>query len=169
MYSLYELTAEYRDFLDAVERGDIPDEAIADTLEAMQAEFDVAADNIATIIKTQAMLAQGERDEARRLTERARTRENRVKRMSEYLTAVMVSRDCKRRDLAHSVISVRKSKAVEISNPSAFVEWAETNGQDELLTFKEPEPNKTAIRKALEMGGEIEGVSLVERDNLQVR
>ena len=46
---LYEIAAEYQAFLDAVEAGEIPEEAIGDTLDGIVGEFDQKADNIAAI------------------------------------------------------------------------------------------------------------------------
>ena len=45
--TLYELMNGYKDFLMAVENGDIPEEAIADTLESIEASIDDKIDNTA--------------------------------------------------------------------------------------------------------------------------
>ena len=49
--SLYSLINDYQDFLEAVEAGEIPEEAITDTLEAIEGEIEVKIDNIASAIK----------------------------------------------------------------------------------------------------------------------
>lgn len=63
-------------------------------------------------------------------------------------------------------ISYRKSTAVELDDN--FVEWAQENA-DDLLTYKAPEPNKTAIKDRLKEGGELSHATLVERQNISIK
>ena len=49
--NLYEISADYQRFQEQVESGEIPEEAIADTLEAIEGNFDDKVDSIACIIK----------------------------------------------------------------------------------------------------------------------
>ena len=169
MFELYELNQQYKEFIDAVERGDIPDEAIADTLEAMNNDFDDAADNIACMIKSARREAEAMRDEERALAERRRAVERRAERLTEYLTEQMRQRDCKAVKTARNALSLRKSTAVEVESAGALVEWAKLHNRFELLTYKQPEPNKTELKKALEAGDSIAGAHIVERMNLQLK
>lgn len=57
-------------------------------------------------------------------------------------------------------IGWRKSESVQI-NAEAFL-------PDEYLTYKEPEPNKVAIKKALKAGTLIDGATLVTTNNIQI-
>ena len=50
--NLYEISVDYRRFQEQVESGEIPEEAIADTLEAIEGNFDDKVDSIACIIKS---------------------------------------------------------------------------------------------------------------------
>lgn len=58
-------------------------------------------------------------------------------------------------------ISWRKSENVQIT-AGAFL-------PDEYLTYKEPEPNKAAIKKALKAGTSIDGATLVTTNNIQIK
>ena len=53
-----------------------------------------------------------------------------------------------------NVISVAKSPARLVVDGD-FTRWAEESGRDDLLTYKAPEPNKTAIKDAIKAGAEI--------------
>lgn len=48
---LYEISQEYVQFLRMVEDEQIPQDAIADTLDSIKGEFEVKADNIACVVK----------------------------------------------------------------------------------------------------------------------
>ena len=53
--------------------------------------------------------------------------------------------------------------------PKDFKKWAMENNADDYLTFKEPELNKTSIKKALANGAEIPHLELVERKYLCIK
>lgn len=63
-------------------------------------------------------------------------------------------------------ISYRKSE--EVVADEGFVEWAAVHARD-LLNFKDPEPRKADIKAAIKAGKYIEHVSLVEKQNVQVK
>ena len=67
------------------------------------------------------------------------------------------------------VISFRKSEAVEIENESDFVAWAQSQNRDDLLTYKDPVPNKTAIKKAIKDGQNVSGAELLGKANIQIK
>ena len=50
--TLYEINQTYQEFFDKVESGEIPEEAVSDTLESLDGEFEDKADNIACYIKS---------------------------------------------------------------------------------------------------------------------
>jgi hypothetical protein len=50
-----------------------------------------------------------------------------------------------------------------------FAHWAQVNNRDDLLSYKEPTPNKTAIKAAIKSGQKISGASIVEKNNIQIK
>lgn len=64
-------------------------------------------------------------------------------------------------------VNFRKSESVEVDE-LAFIEWAKSNG-DDLLSYKEPTPNKTAIKAAIKNGRTIEGATLVSKTNISIK
>lgn len=64
---------------------------------------------------------------------------------------------------AKVAVSFRKSERVDIA------ESAITTLPPEFLTYAEPKPNKTEIKKHLKGGGEIAGCTLTEHMNIQIK
>ena len=67
---LYEIANEYLALVEAIENEEIPEEAVADTLEAMTAEIEDKADNIACLMKALNAEALAIREEEKRLAKR---------------------------------------------------------------------------------------------------
>lgn len=164
---LFEITAAYRSFMDAIENGEIPESAIADTLESITATLEEKADNTACVIKNMTAEIFALRAEERKLAERRRIKENQVERLREYLSNTLIQSGHTKIETPRSKISFRKSISVQIDDESAFIEWA-MKDNDEYLTYKEPTINKTAIKKALADGKEIKGAYIEQKQNLQI-
>ena len=165
---LYEIAEDYRRFMAAIEDGDLPEEVISDTLEALEGAFEVKADNIACLIKELEAEAEAIKAEAATLTERAKAKARRAERLRGYLGNAMITLDMPSIETTRNCMKFTKSEAVQIDDERAFVEWAAEH-DDSLLTYKDPVPNKTAIKAAIKGGMEIEGARLEQRKNLQIK
>lgn len=165
---LYELTSDFRSFMDAVDNDEIPEEAIADTLECIELAIEDKADNMACLLKNLEAEINAIKAEASRLVERGRAKEKTYNRIKEYLADNLQRVGIDKIETARNKITFRKSESVEIGDEDAFIEWAEKE-RDELLTYSAPKVNKTAIKKALKGGEEIPGASIVISQNLQLK
>lgn len=65
-------------------------------------------------------------------------------------------------------IAFRKSESVEIDD-EIFAGWVQAHDRDDLLTYKDPTPNKTAIKAAIKAGENIDGATVVEKNNIQIK
>lgn len=63
-------------------------------------------------------------------------------------------------------VGYRKSKQVVVSDD--FVKWATENGRDDLLTYKEPTVNKTAVKDAINCGDDVPA-EITENINIQIK
>ena len=63
-------------------------------------------------------------------------------------------------------ISYRKSTAVEVDDE--FIDYAMKNNSD-LLTYKQPEPNKAVIKEMLQGGFDIPHAELTVRNNMSIK
>ena len=101
--------------------------------------------------------------EEKALKERRQAKEKKAERLKEYLSKSMLMFGDKKFETPRVVLSFRKSKQVEIDEGTKLPE--------EYLTVKvETNPNKTKLKDAiLKQGVEIDGVRVVEKENLQLK
>ena len=132
---LYEIAADYQNFIEMIENGDIPPEAINDTLESIQDMLNEKADNIACLIKNLTADVTAIKEEEKNLADRRKSKENQIERLKTYLSDTMQINGIPKIETARNKISFRKSESVEIENECNFIEWAIKN-HDDLLTYK---------------------------------
>ena len=166
--TLYEIATDYKNFIDAVENGEVPDEAITDTLESIKALLEDKADNIACLIKNMTADAEAIKAEETRLAERRKQKEATAERLKTYLSDMLIKSGQTNLETARNKLSFRKSEVVTVDNEAEFIEWAMNENRD-LLTFKAPTISKTAIKKALADGQAIDGVRIESKANLQIK
>lgn len=154
MANLYEIDAQIMECVD-FETGEIID---VDRLEALQMEFNNKVEGIALWIKNLVAEAKMVKEEKDNLAARQKACENKAESLKKYLSNALGGEKFKTPKVS---ISYRKSESVEIENISLL--------DDDYLKFKEPEADKTKIKKALKDGIELEGVILVEKNNIQIK
>lgn len=165
---LYELTNELAAFLQAIENDEIPEDAINDTLEAIQGEIELKADDIACLLKNLDAEAKAIKEEETKLAERRKAKEKSYERIKEYLAESLQRVGIDKVETARNKITFRKSESVYVADEAAFIEWAEKEN-DGFLTYKAPTINKTAIKDALKNGVEIVGAEMRTNYNLQLK
>lgn len=166
--TLYELGSEYQELLSLIDNGEIPEEAIADTLEALQGELRDKIDNIACVIKNLKVEADAIKAEAKNLTERAKAKEKRADWLKKYLSATMQQSGIDKIETERNVIKFGKSSVVEISD--GFIEWAKEHSEDLLRTKVEVEADKVALKAAIQNGSVPEELAkIVEKKNIQIK
>lgn len=165
---LYEIAVEYQNFLEAIENGDIPEEAIIDTLESITSILEDKADNIACLIKNMSAEAEAIKAEEAKLSERRKAKEKQVDRLKEYLSTTLLASGYTKIETARNKITFRKSESVAVDDEAEFIKWAMSN-DDAYLTYKDPTINKTAVKEALKNGIELNGVRIESKQNLQIK
>lgn len=163
--TLYELSDQYARLLEAIENGEIPEEAIADTLEGLTGDFDEKADNIACIIKNELAIADDIKRESDQLCERKKAHLKRAEYLKGYLSEQMNRVGKKKIETARNCISFRPSVRTIIENENDFVR----DNPDYCKQVTEYKIDKTAIAAALKSGREIKGAHLEQRQNIQIK
>lgn len=167
--TLYEIGQVYQYFLEQAEAGEIPEEAIQDTLDGIEGDFREKADNIACMIKNLERFIDAIKAEEKALYARRKSKENQAQRLKDYLMSSMLEFGEPKIELPRSVIAIRKSPpAIKIEDIPRFIEWAQGH-EESLLTYRDPEPSKTRIKEYLDSGGEIPGVSVEQKQGLQIK
>lgn len=157
--SIYDIDDSIMSLVD-METGEIEDEKRYDEL---QMERTQKVENIACYFKNLTAEAKAMREEEANLAQRRKAVESKAERIKALLVYALKG---ERFESPKVRCSYRKAKSVQVDDD--FVAWAQEHA-DDLLTFKEPTPNRTAIKAALEDGREIEHAEIVTNESLQVK
>lgn len=168
--SLYDIGNTYKELLEAIASGEIPEEAIADTLAAVDGEFTEKADNIACFIKSLLAEKQAIKAEIDALAERAEAKQHKADKLTDYLYQMFKLSGKTKIETARNVMSIRKNPPrVEIDDDAAFIGWAQAENKMNFITIKDPVVNKTAVKEALKAGIEIPHAQLVSSEKLTIK
>lgn len=162
---LYEIKDTYLAFMEAVESGEIPEEAIADTLAGVEGDFADKADNIACLIKSLKAEAAAIKQEADALTARVKSKANHAERLATYLLETMQALGKDKLETARNALKITQNPPrVVITDQSILYTL-----RPDLFTTSAPEPNKTAIKAAINDGVNIIGAELQASFRLGVK
>ena len=150
--TIYEIDQAIMECVD-LETGEIID---TEQLDKLQMERDTKLENVACWIKDLKAEAEALKNEKQALAERQKVAENKAESLKKWLAYALQGEKFKTPKCA---ISFRKSEAVEVTDEGLNNLMKE---HDELLTYKAPEPNKTAIKQAIKDGLNVAGVQLVQ-------
>lgn len=89
--TLYELTGQFLELLEMAEDEEISSDALNDTMEAVEIEFEEKAENYAKVIKQLQMEADGYKAEADRLTEKKKIVEANIERIKKNLERSIIA------------------------------------------------------------------------------
>jgi hypothetical protein len=166
--TLYEISGTYKLLIDMIEAGDIPEEAIADTFEAVAGEFDEKADQIACMIKNLDAESSAIKAEEKALAERRQAKERKADGMKKYLSDQMQLIGKLKLETPRNRLSFRASTALYLQDEAGFIEGLnEEDAKRFVVTTKKVD--RTAIREALKAGESFDGLSLETRQNLQIK
>lgn len=162
MASLYEIDSRILECVDP-ETGEIIDTA---KLEALQMERLEKIEKVALWYKDLLGDAEKIKAEKNALAEREAAMRTKAASIKNWLTDAL---NGEKLSTARVDLSFRKSEAVEITDEAAFIHWAQQTGHRELLSFKDPTPNKVSIKAALNAGQKIDGAAMVKKYNIQIK
>lgn len=163
--TLYEISEQYKALLELSD--DIPEDALRDTLEALDGEFDSKADNIACVIKDLDGYALSIKEEVERLEKKRKSAIRRSENLKSYLFEQMLAIG-KTKIVKPRNTLIIKEKPVSVKLSPDFIDWAQSHARDDLLRYKLPEADKPAIKTALE-NGEVIPAELVRGERLDLK
>lgn len=140
-----------------VETGEIID---LDALNELKVERDKKIRNIACWVKNLESDARELAEQIKIFGDRKRAVESKKESLKNYLAAFLNGQKWENKEVK---ISWRASESVEITTKNV------NDLPEEYLKFKAPEPDKTALKTALKDGKVIEGVTLVKKNNIQIK
>lgn len=151
---LYEINAEIMGCIDE-ETGEIFD---IDRFNQLSLEYETKIENICLWIKNLKAEAEALKAEKEVFAVRQKAAEKKMESLKKYMEMCLEGTPFETQKVK---VTFRKSEAIEV------MEGAEI--PDEYLKFKEPEINKTELKAALKKGLCIAGVSIVEKNNIQIK
>lgn len=152
--NLYEIDERILDCVD-VETGEIFD---IDKFEELTIEREAKIENICLWIKNLTAEAEAIKAEKLNLEARQKAKTNKIDSLKKYISTYL---EGSKFETARVKVSFRKSESLEYEDIYKIPE--------EYLKYKEPEVNKTELKNALKKGLKVEGVSIVEKQNIQIK
>lgn len=163
--TLYEISYELEEAFNAAidpETGEIIDEEAKARLDALMMEQEEKIEGIALWIKNLRSDAEALKAEKLAFQKRQQTAENKAASLERYLAVCLGSGN---RFASNRVaISWRKSDSVELAEGKTVYDI-----DTHYVKVAEPTLDKAAVKKALKAGEQIDGVVLVEKQNMQIR
>ncbi len=154
MASLYDIDTRLYSLLDE-DTGEITD---AEAFEKIQLERDKKIENIALWVKNLKADAEALKTEELAFAERHKAAKKKIDSLKHLLSDTLGGQSFK---TARVSLSFRKSSEVQIDDIEEL--------SDEYLRYKAPEPDKTAIKAAINEGKKVAGAKLVSKINLQIK
>lgn len=164
MQPLYQLAAEYRALADRLHDLDLPDEVIADTLEAESGDMIEKGTNVAKVVRNIEAMADQIKQAEKQMAERRKALENRASRLKSYLHSNMEIAGISKIESPWFVISIKK-------NPASVVVDDESEIPDDYMREIPArfEPDKTIIKSALQEGYQVPGCHLAHGTRLEIK
>ncbi len=162
--NLYEITAELQTLFDTIIEND--GEITPEQEEQLAVSREALTEKAESYCKAMANLnaeIDGLKAEEQRIAKRRRTEERLRDRLKENLKNAMQAVGESKMDAGTFRLSLRNSEAVEVDDSVVVSSLPE-----DLYTVKY-EVSKSACKDYLKSGGELEGVRLVQRQNLNIR
>lgn len=163
MFSMYELTEEWKSVFDMLLDPEIPEDAIFDTIEMIEADMDTKADSYAKVIRSLDGAASTIDAEIKRLQERKMSITNRRDRMKQGLERMMRTTGRTKFKTALFSFNIQKNGGLA---PILMKEGEQIPAE----WLKPGDPDTGKIREFLQNGGTLPFASLGERgESLRIR
>lgn len=133
-----------------------------DTLDNLIEELDTKRENVGLYIKNLNADIDMFKAEEKNLKERRQVKESKVERLKDYLTRSMWLTGDRLLETPKIKLSFRKSTSVDVDD-------VEKLPKEYIKEKIEISADKTLLKKALQAGEEIEGATLKETQNLQIK
>lgn len=164
--ALYELADQYKSLADKLADLDLDEQTVSDTLEGAAGDIEAKALEMAKMIRNWESLADQINTEAQRLSARAAGYEKRSARVKAYLKAQLERAGLSKiPGIASPGLTIKK-------NPPSIVIDDASKVPDEyrrVPVMPMPEPDKAAIKVAINAGVEVEGARLLITARLEIK
>ena len=141
-----------------------------DTLDGIEGEFDMKAENIACFIKQLGEDLELLKKHKAAFERRRKAKENQLERMKTYLIDCMNKTKRTKIDMPKAKITVKNNaESAQFVSEKEFIKMCMSKRLDDYLRYKDPEINKTAVKSALKSGQIIPGAKLGRTQSLIIK
>lgn len=152
--TLYEIDQELLSCIDA-ETGEVID---AEKLNSLQMERETKIESVALWIKDLKAEAEALKAEKQAFADRQKAAENKAESLKNWLSEALNGEKFKTTKVA---VSFRKTKSVMVDSVYDL--------DAKYVKYKDPDPDKKAIREAIEAGQTVKGAQLVENVSVTIK
>jgi hypothetical protein len=162
--TLFELAAEYRSVADQLADMDLDPQTVADTLESISGDLESKATNVAAFVRNLESSAAAIKEAEAAMSARRKAIENRAASVRQYLLDNMTRTGITKIECPYFKIAVR-------TNPESVVIDDETAVPDDYLREipARYEPDKSAMKSAMQDGFAIPGARLVRTQRVDIK
>lgn len=157
--NLYEIEQEIMSCVDE-ETGEVID---FEKLNALTLERDRKIESLALWVKNLKAEADAYKKEKDSFAQKQKSAENRAEQIKKYLSGYLNGTAFKSTRVS---VSFRTSESTEVFDLNALMGYDDC---DSYLKYKDPEPDKTAIKDAINSGIKLPGCRIVENNNIQIK
>jgi hypothetical protein len=163
MASLYEMTKQFEELNSKIEDGEIPEDAIGDTLDAMELTIKDKSNNVSAFILNQKSKVKEIKEAMQAMQKRMKSEQKKIEWLEKYLLDNMIKSGIQELECPQWKVKVGKNPpSVELHEDA--VELLDEKYITEKTTRT---PNKKEIKKAIQQGEKISGAALVSKPNLR--
>jgi hypothetical protein len=159
MATLYEMTGIAAQLYALFEADEIDEQTVMDTLEGIGVEGKL--EDYCKVIRQLESDAVAYKTEKLRFAEKQSRAEKSVERMKTAILTYLEVIGSTGEKVGAFDIKLRKSENVVIDDVYKL--------DEHFVTYQEPKPDKTAIKKAIKSGVEVNGAHIEERNNLNIK
>ena len=160
LYEVNQLIAEIFEQLVNPETGEvISDEALLAQLDSLQMVRSQIMEHLAKLVLNTRSDIAALKEEEQRLKERRATCERKAERLMSIL-----DRECagEKTDCGVATVCYRRTTKVNVADSQTAITWLKANGYDSCYKQPDPEVSKSEVKKLLQAGAEIPGVTLTQ-------
>ena len=163
MASLYEMTKQFEELNSKIEDGEIPEDAIGDTLDAMELTIKDKSNNVSAFILNQKSKVKEIKEAMQAMQKRMKSEQKKIEWLEKYLLENMIKAGIQELECPEWKVKIGKNPpSVELHEDA--VELLDEKYITQKVTRT---PNKKEIKKAIQQGEKISGAALVSKPNLR--
>lgn len=165
MSNIYEITNDYLQIMAMLEDSDLDPQTLADTMEGIEGEFEIKAENYAKVMKNLEGDILAIKTEIDRLTAKKKALENNIKNMKSTLQTAMETTGKTKFKTELFSFNIQKNA------PSVVIDLEDLSKlPSQFIKQREIEADKTAIKEALKRGENLDGIAHWEQgESLRIK